>query len=296
LKARSHSILTGLIYFSIALASPAHAQQLVPFSLLHDAFPVVKVQAAGQGPFEFVLDTGTDTTILDTALAHSLGLIPSDRVTLTTPAGRHILLRSSIPTVRVGTAELSDVEVLVQDIPTLRSLSPHIRGILGQNFLSRFNYVLDYDRNLLLFESQNELRDSASGDRVSLSPAGSMVIQSDMQSLGIANARLLLDSAVNYLVLFRTKEQLPPFLSNQTISVLNSSNDQRTGEIVRLQSLTIGGRHFQNLKLALVSPEKDSTRMEDGLLPTVLFHALYVNNREGFVVFNPKYRHEVKRE
>jgi hypothetical protein len=30
--------------------------------------------------------------------------------------------------------------------------------------------------------------------------------------------------------------------------------------------------------------------MGDGLLPTILFRAVYVNNRDGFVVFNPRTR------
>jgi hypothetical protein len=60
--------------------------------------------------------------------------------------------------------------------------------------------------------------------------------------------------------------------------------------VLRVNALTIGDQHFHNIKLALLTPVAGESRTEDGLLPTILFRALYVNNREGFVVFNPKFQ------
>jgi hypothetical protein len=281
----------ALFYFSIAVTLPAHAQRQAPFRLVQDTFAVVSLQINGLGPFDFILDTGTDTTIVDPALYSQLSLVPVDRTVLTTPAGKRVLLRSSLGTVSLGPVSVSDIEALVQDMPALRRLDPRIRGILGQNFLSQFNYVLDYHRRFVRFESRNELRDSSSGVRVPMEAMGGrMVIQTGMPSLGIAKAHLLLDSGASDLVLFRTINQMRPVSRSWGFSIVNSRNDSRAGTMVRVNDFAISDQHFHDLRVALLPPGADESRPEDGLLPTVLFHALYVNNRERFVILNPKFQ------
>ena len=46
-------------------------------------------------------------------------------------------------------------------------------------------------------------------------------------------------------------------------------------------------QHFHGVAAALpiVDPAE---RIGDGLLPTALFQSFYVNNREGFVIVNPR--------
>jgi hypothetical protein len=39
---------------------------------------------------------------------------------------------------------------------------------------------------------------------------------------------------------------------------------------------------------AALPATEPAERIGDGLLPTALFQTLYVNNRDGFVVFNPR--------
>jgi hypothetical protein len=53
--------------------------------------------------------------------------------------------------------------------------------------------------------------------------------------------------------------------------------------------LTIGSEQFHNIAVALPAAEP-AERIGDGLLPTVLFQALYVNNLEHFIVLNPQDR------
>jgi hypothetical protein len=110
-----------------------------------------------------------------------------------------------------------------------------------------------------------------------------------MPSLGIAKARLLLDSGSTDLVLFRKMEQLKALLPSRSFSLVNSQGDSREVTVLRINALTIGDQHFHGIKLALLPPGAGESRPEDGLLPTILFRALYVNNREGFVIFNPRF-------
>jgi hypothetical protein len=299
-KTKLHYTLTALLYFTIALARPAaSAQQLVPFRLVHDTFAVVSVQVNGQGPFDFILDTGTDTTIVDRELAARLQLVPMDRLTLSTPGGKQILARSWVRRLVVGSATLSDVEVLLQDTSSLRQLDSRIRGILGLNFFSHFNFLLDYRRRSLRFEVANELRDSTQGEHVSLgATGGKMLVESEIRSGGETKALLLLDSGVNEMVLFRKGENLRRAPSNMQMTVGGPVAIPQSMSVGLIETLRIGKQEFRDLRFSFLRGRVDGRsadvypgdfRAEDGLLPTVLFRALYVNNREGYVVFNPKF-------
>lgn len=91
-----------------------------------------------------MLDTGTDTTIVDPELARQLSLVALDRLEMHTITGTQMLLRSSIGVLAAGSAHAENVEVLIQELPELRKLDSHVCGIIGQNFLSHWNYLLDY--------------------------------------------------------------------------------------------------------------------------------------------------------
>jgi hypothetical protein len=57
----------------------------------------------------------------------------------------------------------------------------------------------------------------------------------------------------------------------------------------RVRILTVGSQRLHDVTAALPAKEP-AERMGDGMLPTALFRALYINNRQGFVVFNPQVR------
>ena len=48
--------------------------------------------------------------------------------------------------------------MLVQDLSQLRKMDSLIVGILGEDFLSGFNYLLDYDKHVVCFEKDSEFR------------------------------------------------------------------------------------------------------------------------------------------
>ena len=281
-------MLLGLFYLSL-VAAEAHAAQEVRFRLVRDAFAVVSLHLNGAGPFDFILDTGTNTTLIEPQTAAQLSLVPLDRMTLTTPVGKQVLARSSLRKVELGSVTAGDVEVLVQELPALRGLDSRIHGILGQNFLAHFNYLIDYRHHRLLFESQNEFRDLSSIERVPLEQAGSMVIQSELPFQRKATIRLLLDSAASAPVLFSRAGGGNGIPLSRGMSLVDARNHSRAVTTIQIETLTIADQHLHNLKVAVVPAEEGESRPEDGLLPTSLFSAIYINNSEGFVVINPRF-------
>ena len=291
------AVKVALFYFTVAgvcqslqaqsPAEPAKSAE-VRFRLVRNTMIVVSFIANGQGPFDFLLDTGTDTTIVDPALAKQLSLAAIDRIQMNTLAGSEMLTRCSLDTLAIGPSRAEKVEVLVQDVPELRSLDPHIRGIVGQNFLSHFNYLLDYRKHSLHIETAGEIENAVDGDRVPLEVRDNkMMVASEAQGRDSVKLLLLLDSASNSVILVHKSQQVGSPL--QGAFVTTAGAEQTWMQTARVRSLTVGSQQFRDLPVGLGAPtQADDGRAEDGLLPTSLFQSLYVNNREGFVVFNPR--------
>jgi predicted aspartyl protease len=284
------AVRAAVFYFTLAwLCQSVHAQPQIPFRLVHDTVILISVMANEQGPFEFVLDTGTNSTVVDPLLARELSLVPLDRIQLDNLAGSQTVVRTSMHSLSTGSTRLENVEVLVRDLSEMRKVDPHIRGMLGQNFMSHFNYLLDYHKHLITIEATHEIRDVMEGSPVSIERSDNkMLVASEAQSPERVRLRLLLDSGANLVVLIpKTSQALE--LSRQQNWLGATSSGQVGMSVGRLRALTIGPLQFHDIPVAFSSPEpKESERIEDGLLPTALFSTLYVNNQEGWLIFNPR--------
>jgi predicted aspartyl protease len=286
------AIGAAVLYFTLAgFSQNLHAQSEIKFSLAHDTVVVVSMLADGEGPFDFVLDTGTDTSVVDLAVARKLSLAPLGQIEMNTLTGTQTLTRSSLRTLQVGSAHVENVEVLVQDLAEFRKVDSHIQGIVGQNFLSQFNYLLDYRKRVLRIEADHEIRDSVDSESVPMERRENMMmVASEVQSRGGAKLRLLLDSGANLVVLTRRPSQALDRATQQNWLEVTSSGQEGI-EIGHVRALTVGAQKFHDIAVALPAPQAaDAERVEDGLLPTSLFSALYVNNREGLLMFNPRIR------
>lgn len=282
-------VKVALFYCSVAgICQSVRAQSETRFRLVHNTIIVVSLMGNEQGPFDFVLDTGTDTTVVDPSLASRLSLAALDRIQMNTLSGTQMLTRSSLRTLAAGSARAENVEVLVQDLGALRQFDSHIQGIAGQNFLSHLNYVLDYRRKSLRFEAENEIRDAVEGERVPMEVReNKMMVASEAQAEGRAKLLLLLDSGSNSVILMR---KVSSGVSASSQAWLATASGQQSGmQVGRVRALTIGTQQLHDLAVGVAEAgPQDDGRAEDGLLPTALFQSLYVNNREGFVVFNPR--------
>ena len=278
----------AILYFTLAgVCQRVQAQSEMHFRLAHNTLVVVPVMAGQEGPFDFVLDTGADTSIVDPSILARLSMASAGSVKQTTLAGVQTLTTGLIPNLSLGPVQAKGVSVLVQDLSQLRKMDSLIVGILGEDFLSRFNYLLDYDKHVVCFERDSEVQDSVEGERLAVETGENRIlINAEAQSRNHANLHLLLDSGANSVV-------LPPS-SSQSLQLLvraagfeATSSGQIGVQIGRMHELIVGSEKFRDLPVALSATEP-SQDIGDGLLPTVLFHALYINSREGFVIINPR--------
>lgn len=124
----------------------------VPFELAGPggAALVVPVHVNGQGPFDFVLDTGATLTCVHNALADSLALPESSVVGtaagIESSGGVRVV---SLDSLRVGAARAEELVACVVDLRHIQGAGIDVHGLVGLNFLSEFRVVLDFEREVL---------------------------------------------------------------------------------------------------------------------------------------------------
>src|SRR6478609_10793186 len=103
----------------------------VPLRLVNRYQMIVAVSVNHSGPYNFLLDTGTQITILDPALAAELHLSTEGSAEIA-GAGFHASASfAKLALVEAGSHSVADQKVLVYDLQRLRSIDLSIRGILG---------------------------------------------------------------------------------------------------------------------------------------------------------------------
>jgi len=275
----------------------------VNFTLQWGHLIVIPLTINGSGPHDFLLDTGASTTLVTPEFARQLRLRPMDRVELVTVTGSQFLARTQLGSVRVGNNTATDVEAVISELREVRAAVPHVRGVLGQNFLSRFNYLIDYRAHRLEFETGIELEAGLCGARAPLEehagrwfvllPAnprfGPKFWPKNRQNDERRRWRLVPDTGSDTLILF-ARGELALDWAPDTAATRFARTDagSRVVQQRRVRSLQLGPVTFNDLPVAvLAAGQADSELNEDGLLPMSLFERVYFNHRQGYLLLNP---------
>jgi predicted aspartyl protease len=205
-------------------------------------------------------------------------LIPTYRVTLETATGSQVVPATMVRQVTVGPFKAEDLEILWYDVHDV--LDDHIDGILGQNFLSQFDFLLDFKHCEITIGPPSGLADHVDGEKVYFQKnEGRMIIPVRFSSRG-RPTDFVLDSGASVLV-------VPPELATTFQAESSSQLQTNVGEeTVRrgiVRTLFIGGSTFQNVPTVI---------QKTALLPATLFDSIYVNSAGKYVVLNPRKRNE----
>jgi predicted aspartyl protease len=268
-----------------------HARSSTSFRLMSNALVVVPVLVNDEGPFEFLLDTGTNTTIITRELARQLGLRATGNLSLITLAGAEVVPRSVLDSLALGTKSIKRLEVLFDDLSGVRSLDAKICGVLGQNFLSQFNYLLSYRERYIEFDEDGEMESRFAGTRLIVEQReGKLIVSSQAMAQGQETLRLVLDSGASHLVIFASACDKLGLKRDGPENLLASTNATNHHVMLRrLPRLQLGSERLANLPVALIedrAPPED--RYEDGLQPPSLFRTIFFQNDKHIVILNPR--------
>lgn len=260
---RRLAVICGLI---LTLTSLVNAMNL----RVVDGRPIVDgVYVNDHGPYRFLLDTGSNINLIETKLGRSIGMNATFQVDLTSAAGKTTVSGSDGNEIVLGSVKADGQKFLFSGLEAIRGLSSDIQGILGQWFLSRFDYLIDLHGKRLEFGK----RDWA-GTRVPLKFINGRLAVAT--SLG----ELILDSGTARLLLFGVEPDAGVGGQREWSTVAGS---QRVGMAIG-KEVVIEGRKFWRGDAVAIPNQTDPDVA--GLLPVGLFNGIYVCNSGGYIILN----------
>jgi hypothetical protein len=259
---RARWLLIGVM---IMVARPLAAE--VRLNVLEGRLVVDGVYVNGHGPYRFLVDTGTNVNLIETDLARRIGVNATFQVDLVSAAGRAVTPGADGNEVVFDSLKADGQRFLLSRLDAVHDLLPGVRGVLGQQFLSRFDYFLDFKHQRLEFGKQER-----SGMRVRFTALNGRAAVST--NLG----DLILDSGVTRLVLFGVKSGG----GNSARGLMKTlAGSQVLGTASR--NLVIESRNvWTGSAVTMLSRTEPGV---GGLLPASFFKTIYVCNSEGYVIF-----------
>jgi hypothetical protein len=286
-------VLTAAALSTTAGATDENAST-VHFKLRAGSLIALPVMVNGAGPFEFLLDTGTTETVVDSALADQLKLPITKGLVAATLREDSILLTTHADKLEVADAVVRDLDLLVVPIGGILSQYPGARGILGENFLRNFDLLLDNRHQLLqLQQGPGLMGETLIGQHVPFHTHGShlggaienrLILAVNVPQLQAQTLSFQLDSGASALVLFSGAYRGPPRQPGVAVSVATLTAGAPAYKH-QLTALSVGNISLGNV--LVVSSPQTTTMDVDGLLPTILFHRIYISHSGGFAIFNP---------
>ena len=267
----------------LTLASPAsHAAEDVRLTIRSSGAVLAPVLIDGRGPFTFLLDTGSSHTVLGEELAQRLALPAVARARVLTSGGAQMGLVVEVGRLSIGSSSVERVMPSVVSIAELRRIDKSVDGVIGQDFLSAFNYTVDYRHKRLRFAPEP----GGEAERLPLVRLGGRPLVRLPGGKGRDPVLMVPDSGAEGLVLFeregRTAVAVDYLDQWASVSGLASESQARAAVLreLRVGSVTLRDQPAVVMRVA----EASSGAHSDGLLPLHRFSSVSFHNAEGYMV------------
>jgi hypothetical protein len=265
------------------------------------ALLVIPVKINQSGPFDFMVDTGSQLNVVDPSLAARLTLKSQGTVGLLATAAYSQASVAVLDSLQAGSHVVMKPLVAIQDLKQIQVADPRIRGVLGENFLAHFDVLIDYPHRLLCLDEAKLMQRELHGERMPLIPpkhwenevpfSERLLISVNLSDSGNRQILLQLDSGSDGPILYSGNRELQePLLRRAKVQTAGVSEPHRAFALLPPQDMRIGDRMIRKVPFVTpVSPAHDVLdREEDGLLATVLFQRVYISHADHYVILDPR--------
>ncbi|HYK34453.1 retropepsin-like aspartic protease [Alloacidobacterium sp.] len=281
--------------FLCAFFSPVcfGAQTVTKLNTVNGNFLIVPVSITGSGPYSFILDTGSNRTLIRNTLLETLRISSTRVVPLNMTNGVIYTREAVAKSVAVAGLSVNDLEVEGIDDDQLARISAFVQGVLGEDFLKHFDVLIDNHVKTLTLDDSADLAHSLSGEHLPLSFSGRRGDQSTVDRL-VLNVKLFsieklhfqLDSGTNSATFFPSKAvpYIGPGAFRETITTPKGNSQCR----IDFVTLKIGKSTFHNQRLASYEGVTRDNLDMDGTLPISMFDRLFISHAEAYAIVNPR--------
>jgi predicted aspartyl protease len=267
-----------LVHGVAAAAAPAP----LSFHLTPQGAIVVPVNVNGAGPRPFLVDTGSNGSVISDELASALGAKIVAKTTMTSATGQKDALVAGIEHLAMGDVTASGVLMTLAspdafNLPDIAASGQKVEGVIGQDVLAALRYTIDYDKRRIVWHGagiQVPRRATvfdleAQNDRfVVLLPQNGRVL------------RLVPDTGAETLVLFQGDDRTQTRVARPHKSTgLTSLTGTRAARPTVVPVLRVGSTTLTDVAAVIVGRESGSPSV-DGLLPLHLFARVTFNGPE----------------
>ena len=303
------SNLNWLASFAVAVAvipaltaetrCPGNVESL-PFRLVNRYQIIVAVYLNHSGPYNFLLDTGTQITLIDPSLATDLHLSTQGSAEVAGVGFHSAATFAQLDLVEVGKRAVTNQKVLMYDLQHLEAAHQAVRGILGEDFLEHFDMLIDNAHSLLCLDDSDRMRADLKGPHIALqrlaqgansSSLPEMLIISAHLSDGMRPVRLKLDSGTDTSFLYNTSEYMA-LAQPRGASFLGrgAGGAQRTFAALPPQDIRVGSVQFSRVPfVTFAGTRKDSRAVDfDGLLSLSQFRRIFICHSDHYAVLEPQ--------
>lgn len=253
---------------------------------------VTSAMVNGQGPYAFLIDTGTNTTLIDPELAAELQMKPVDRMSIRTVAESRPAVRYFADTVTTGAASVAHLEILGTPLPELQKLDRSIRGVLGMNFLLLFSFQFDYEHKRFQIYPPDDSLPLPDGLHLKAEIHDARILV-PVSSVAAVNGRwrLGLDSGIAQTLIFadRIDASRTTCGGPDCLMRVSSNVSSRQAIAVHLPQISIAGVELNDFP-AVVLPGDTSRKgdPQDGLLPAAMFRSISFDRATATITIKPR--------
>jgi hypothetical protein len=143
----------------------------IPLRKLNEHQMIVSVSINRSGPYDFLIDTGTQMTVVDRALAADLHLATTGKANVAGISFQGNAAFAQIDSLEVGDQMAANQGVVVYDMRGLQRAGFPLRGLLGEDFLSRYDVLIDKRHAVMCIDDTGAMLEKLIGKNEPASPA-----------------------------------------------------------------------------------------------------------------------------
>ena len=282
--------LIFLLTVSLPAALAAQIQQskgLVSFHLRDKYLVVVEATVDGKGPFSFLLDTGSTHTVIDPSLARQLQAPVIGEASLTTVSDVRMDKLARLKEVRVGDSAVSELGAVIDKMDLVKLKAPRVRGVLGEDFLSQFDILLDYKKRILRFNGAvpagERCRIETMGQYRGLTTTNRLLIEAEFMDANGGKVQLQLDTGAKMPELFPVRSDsisAQPWAGSMAFTSGPNGTSVHSHATIKVGTTVVRD-------VDVVQARRGVAFDAVGLLPVWIFKSIYISHTGGFVVLNP---------
>lgn len=240
------SVATVMPTLGAQEAQPQSAADIVAIRKDQWSRMTVPVKVGNQGPFRFLVDTGSQNTVLSTDLAARLALVPNRKARLVSVAGTQL-----VDTVEIDQIDLGSRSFYSLTAPLLESEHMGADGILGLDSLQDQRVLIDFRKGLMAIDEARNLGGGRGFDIVVTARRRSgQLIMTEARLDGV-KVQVVIDTGAETSIGNRALQKaLARKRKHGQVELLSVTGHQINADLGYGASLEIGGISFNNVAIA----------------------------------------------